>query len=57
MNEDIAILVQAEITRAPVWIRRDLLSLDLQKRMVAEETLAARISQALASAKASKGKI
>jgi len=57
MDEDIAILVQAEIACAPVWIRRDLLSADPRKRMVAEETLAARISQALLRAKASKEKI
>lgn len=57
MDEDIAITVQREIARAPAWIRRDLLSADPQKRMVAEETLAARISQALIRAKAGKGKI
>lgn len=47
MNDDIQTIITAVITRAPDWIRRDLLSKEPTERVQAEEALAAMIAGAL----------
>lgn len=56
MDGDISGIIAATLKRAPAWIRHDLLSSDPQKRMVAEETLAARIAIALGKDKSLRKK-
>jgi len=53
MSGGINELVLRVLARAPQWVRQDLLTSDPVVRARAEETLAAMISSALASAEAS----
>ena len=55
MSGGINELVLRVLERAPQWVRQDLLTSDPIVRARAEETLAAMISSALASAEASDG--
>lgn len=49
LDPRVAGLINNAVTRAPDWLRQDLLSKDAKTRQTAEETLAAMISSALES--------